>query len=120
MVGLYTQVVRTGQVVAVLQRNWRAYVATLQEGEAERHGGSKVLAVPMDPRVPKIRFATSNKAVLAGQRLVLRIHAWPVASRWPEGHFVTTLGPSDTLEAETKVILLENQIRAGEFSAGVG
>eukprot|EP00041_Stephanoeca_diplocostata_P037599 m.1428829 g.1428829 ORF g.1428829 m.1428829 type:complete len:1137 (+) comp25068_c0_seq3:205-3615(+) len=113
------QVMRTGHVIAVSQRNWRAYVATLQDGEVERHGGSKVLAVPMDARIPKIRFATSNKSALAGQRIVLRIHAWPVASRWPEGHFVTTIGPADTLEAETKIILHENQIRAGDFSAGV-
>jgi hypothetical protein len=44
----------------------------------------QVLAVPMDPRVPKIRFGTSNKGLLANRRLLLKIDAWPIDSFWPE------------------------------------
>ena len=33
----------TGRVVGILQRNWRSYVVTMQEGEADKIGGSKVL-----------------------------------------------------------------------------
>lgn len=74
-----------------------------------------VLAVPMDRRIPKIRFATSNKAHLAGKRIVVRMHSWPADSRWPEGHFVRVIGDANTLETETAVILIENGIRVPPF-----
>ena len=37
---------------------------------------AQVLGVPMDRRIPKVRFATSNKNTLRGQRVVVRIHSW--------------------------------------------
>lgn len=39
--------VPTGRVIRVIQRNWRTYAATLQVGEADKHGGKMVLAIPM-------------------------------------------------------------------------
>eukprot|EP00040_Diaphanoeca_grandis_P033579 m.205994 g.205994 ORF g.205994 m.205994 type:complete len:1079 (-) comp32933_c0_seq1:110-3346(-) len=106
----------TGKVVGILQRNWRSYVVTMQEGDAEKAGGSKVLGIPADRRIPKIRFATSNKNALKNKRVVVRIHTWSPDSRWPEGHFVRTLGDANNVETETAVILLENQILVPPFS----
>ena len=80
-----TTLVPTGRVVCVLEtRGWRTFVATLHESDAEG-SGSKVMGVPMDGRIPKIRFATRDRRALAGKRIVLRIDAWPADSRLPRG-----------------------------------
>lgn len=42
-----SRAVPTGRVVRILQRNWRTYAATLQEGEDEKHSGKMALAIPM-------------------------------------------------------------------------
>ncbi len=122
----------TGKVVGVLQRNWREYVATMPGGEAGSGGGPeaapeeqqykasrRVLAVPYDRRIPKVRVLTSQAARLAGQRIVVAIDAWPVNSQYPNGHFVRALGTAGDLETEVDGILLENGISVTSFSRGV-
>ncbi len=97
----------TGRVVGVLQRNWRSYVATLQDDESASNVGSVsrrsksarvpshpmfcvpspsqsqsqfVLAVPMDRRIPKIRIKTKQAAQLAHSRLLVALDTWEVGS----------------------------------------
>eukprot|EP00050_Salpingoeca_kvevrii_P012604 m.23790 g.23790 ORF g.23790 m.23790 type:complete len:1095 (-) comp4173_c0_seq1:8-3292(-) len=106
--------VPTGRVIGVLERNWRDYVATIQESQSET--SSKVLGVPMDMRIPKIRFSTNNAAALKGMRIVLRLDRWPIDSHWPEGHFVRELGPAGDVDAETACILVEHEILVPPFS----
>ena len=46
------------QVVAIVQRNWREYVATVPKEEAEslnRKSGKRILVVPYDYRIPKVK-----------------------------------------------------------------
>ncbi len=114
----------TGKVVGVVQRNWREYVATIPKEEAEeaaqqRKAGKKILTVPYDRRIPKIRVLTSQAPRLAGQRIVVNIDSWPVNSQYPNGHFVRSLGRAGDLETEIDGILLENGISVTPFSQGI-
>lgn len=101
------------------QRKWRDYVVTLPSEEATGSGRGRVLGVPMDMRVPKIRFATQARSALQGRRLIVRIDTWPVSSCWPEGHFVEDLGPVGDLDTETRALLSENSIKAPPFGAAL-
>jgi exoribonuclease R len=81
-------------------------VATLHVNDAAGTG-TKVMGVPMDARLPKVRFATRDRRALAAQRIVLKIDAWPADSRWPQGHFVKALGAAGDVDVETASILHE-------------
>ena len=89
-----------GRVVGILQRNWRVYAGTLQE--SDRSDSRHLLAIPMDIRIPKIRISSGKGAELASQRLALRLDDWPVKSQYPNGHYVSVLGPAGDIDAETK------------------
>eukprot|EP00730_Choanoeca_flexa_P008168 TRINITY_DN12453_c0_g5_i17.p1 TRINITY_DN12453_c0_g5~~TRINITY_DN12453_c0_g5_i17.p1 ORF type:complete len:1043 (+),score=227.73 TRINITY_DN12453_c0_g5_i17:1776-4904(+) len=106
---------RAGRVVGIVDKRWRDTVVTLQEGEVDIKG-SKALTIPMDPRLPKIRIATSNKAALMDQRLVVRVDDWPVDSMHPNGHLVRSLGVIGDLDTETAAMLIENTISAPPFT----
>ena len=113
-----SDLVPTGRVICVLEtRGWRSFVATLHENDAEGTG-SKVMGVPMDGRLPKIRFATRDRRALVGKRIVLRIDEWPADSKWPRGHFVKSLGSAGDVNVETAAILLELDISTQAFSSG--
>lgn len=64
----------TGRVVGVLNRNWRSYVATIQQDE--NSGGFYHLAIPLDPVIPKIRIRYQNVKLIENQRIVVRIDNW--------------------------------------------
>lgn len=78
--------------------------------------GGKVLVIPWDYRIPKIRISTRQVEKLKDQRIVVRIDSWEIDSQYPNGHFVKTLGPIEDLEAEISAILLENTIHVSAFS----
>ncbi|KAF9973845.1 DIS3 mitotic control [Actinomortierella ambigua] len=105
----------TGRVVGIVARNWRPYVATLQEG-AERDGGSFYLVVPLDPVIPKIRIRHHTPRSLVSQRIVVRMDSWPVDSQYPNGHFVRRLGPAHDLDTEVAAILIEHGISVSQSS----
>ncbi|KAG1436169.1 hypothetical protein G6F56_013672 [Rhizopus delemar] len=65
----------SGRVIGTLNRNWRSYVATVQEDSAEV-GGSIHLAIPLDPVIPKIRIRYHNVKLIENQRIVVRIDNW--------------------------------------------
>eukprot|EP00741_Cyanophora_paradoxa_P011248 tig00020554_g10867.t1 len=111
-----------GRVVGVLQRADRAYAACLQAEDAERAakgggaGGTEaLLAVPLDPRVPKIRIRTRQGARLAGNRFVVRVDGWDATSVYPSGHYVRDLGPLGALDTETAALLVENGVEGAPF-----
>lgn len=109
-------VMPTGRVVGILQRNWREYVASFASDEQISEKGGKVLVIPWDYRIPKIRISTRQVEKLKDQRIVVRIDSWEIDSQYPNGHFVKTLGPIEDLEAEISAILLENTIHVSAFS----
>ncbi|EFC47681.1 predicted protein, partial [Naegleria gruberi] len=97
-----------GRVVAVLERNWREYVACLEE--SKNNTGDYLLAIPIDSRIPKIRIKTKQKNVLENMRLIVRISDWEKKSKYPSGYYVRTLGPIGDLDTETEGLLVENQL----------
>uniref|UniRef100_A0A8C5MFD5 DIS3-like exonuclease 1 n=1 Tax=Leptobrachium leishanense TaxID=445787 RepID=A0A8C5MFD5_9ANUR len=114
-----SDVMPTGRVVGVLQRNWRDYVATFPAQEENRSHGTntqKILVIPWDYRIPKIRISTQQANVLQDFRVVVRIDSWESASLYPNGHFVRTLGRIGDLEAEIAAILVENSVTVNLFS----
>ncbi|KAI8980354.1 hypothetical protein BDB01DRAFT_797508 [Pilobolus umbonatus] len=107
----------TGRVVGILNRNWRPYVATIQEDSSEL-GGSIHLAIPLDPVIPKIRVRYHDVTLIENQRIVVRIDNWPISSQYPNGHFVRSLGPIHTLSTEISAILVEHSISVSQASQG--
>ncbi|KAE8618468.1 hypothetical protein XENTR_v10009392 [Xenopus tropicalis] len=113
------EVMPTGRVVGILQRNWRDYVATFpakEDIETQGKNAQRVLVMPWDYRIPKIRISTQQAEALQDYRVVVRIDSWESTSLYPNGHFVRVLGRTGNLEAEIATILVENSISVNPFS----
>ncbi|CAI5654458.1 unnamed protein product [Oreochromis niloticus] len=107
----------TGKVVGVIKRNWRPFCGMLnvsQIKESTRH-----LFTPADRRIPRIRIETRQASTLAGQRIMVAIDGWPKDSRYPNGHFVRSLGGAGEKETEEEVLLLEHDVPHQAFSQAV-
>ncbi|XP_010885011.1 exosome complex exonuclease RRP44 isoform X1 [Esox lucius] len=107
----------TARVVGIIKRNWRPFCGMLflsQIKEATRH-----LFTPADRRIPRIRIETRQASTLAGQRIMVAIDGWPKHSRYPNGHFVRSLGCAGDKETETEVLLLEHDVPHQDFSQAV-
>uniref|UniRef100_A0A1A8MX30 Exosome complex exonuclease RRP44 n=1 Tax=Nothobranchius pienaari TaxID=704102 RepID=A0A1A8MX30_9TELE len=107
----------TGKVVGIIKRNWRPFCGMLnvsQIKESTRH-----LFTPADRRVPRIRIETRQASTLAGQRIMVAIDGWPKNSRYPNGHFVRSLGGAGEKETEQEVLLLEHDVPHQAFSQAV-
>eukprot|EP00736_Rhodelphis_marinus_P013737 Rmarinus@m.21213 len=111
----------TGTVVGIIKRNWRPYCGTLRlKGmEVQDNQTSSVLFLPIDRRIPKIRIQTRQGEALKDKRIVVVIDSWSLTSRYPDGHYVRTIGSVGDKEAETEVLLLENDVPVRPFSAAV-
>nr|KAG5699567.1 hypothetical protein BaRGS_033763 [Batillaria attramentaria] len=109
----------TGHVVGVLQRQWRDYIASVspdEEVDASSNKSGKILVIPWDYRVPKIRIGTRQVEALKDQRFLVRIDNWPADSQYPNGHLVRVLGPIGDLETEIAALLCENEITTSQFT----
>ncbi|XP_051985516.1 DIS3-like exonuclease 1 [Xyrauchen texanus] len=114
-----SQPMPTGRVVGVLQRNWRDYVASvppLEEVQSQSRNSQKILVVPWDYRIPKIRISTQQAEALQDHRIIVRLDSWESTSVYPNGHCVRVLGKAGELETEIQTILMENCIHAPPFS----
>lgn len=114
-----SDVMLTGRVVGVVQRNWRDYVASFAENEETqgvRKQAGKVVVVPWDYRIPKIRISTRQVDSLRDHRIVVRIDFWEVESMYPSGHFVRSLGPIGDLETEIQALMVEHTLAAPSFT----
>uniref|UniRef100_A0A8D0AMD1 Protein DIS3 homolog n=1 Tax=Sander lucioperca TaxID=283035 RepID=A0A8D0AMD1_SANLU len=107
----------TGKVVGIIKRNWRPFCGMLnisQIKESTRH-----LFTPADRRIPRIRIETRQASTLAGQRIMVAIDGWPKHSRYPNGHFVRSLGNAGEKDTEQEVLLLEHDVPHQDFSQAV-
>ncbi|KAL7824490.1 hypothetical protein AOLI_G00237310 [Acnodon oligacanthus] len=107
----------TGRVVGIIKRNWRPFCGMLSQSqikEATRH-----LFTPADRRIPRIRIETRQSSTLVGQRIIVAIDGWPRNSRYPNGHFVRSLGGAGDKDTETEVLLLEHDVPHQPFSQAV-
>ena len=113
----------TARVVGVIKRNWRQYVGHIDSNSssAARQGRQQqtVFLIPMDKRIPKIRLRTRQADGLLGKRVLVTIDAWDESSRYPEGHFVRSLGDLETKGAETEALLLEYDVQYRPFPKAV-
>ncbi|GLJ54635.1 hypothetical protein SUGI_1173790 [Cryptomeria japonica] len=112
-----------GEIVGIVQRAQRDYVACLDETEesAASQLSSKrqeqLLCVPMEQRIPLVRVASRQRSRLLGQRFVIRIDGWDKRSKIPSGHVVRVLGPIGDINAENMALLIENDINISPFSS---
>ncbi|XP_078258402.1 exosome complex exonuclease RRP44 isoform X2 [Rhinoraja longicauda] len=107
----------TGKVVGIIKRNWRPFCGMISKSaikESTRH-----LFTPADRRIPRIRIETRQAAALEKQRIIVVIDGWPRNSRYPNGHFVRSLGNAGDKETETEVLLLEHDVPHLPFSQAV-
>ncbi|GAB6028226.1 DIS3 mitotic control [Chamberlinius hualienensis] len=117
----HAEVMPTGKIVGIKQRNWRDYVACLPQTEdfSKSQGQDRILVIPFDYRIPKIRIATRQAATLEGDRIVVRIDCWNLNSQYPDGHFLRSLGKIGNTETESMTLLVENRISIFPFPARV-
>ncbi|CAB1422139.1 unnamed protein product [Pleuronectes platessa] len=114
-----SQPLPTGRVVGILQRSWRDYVVTFppRDGtQPQSRNSQRILAVPWDHRIPKIRISTQQADALQDHRVMVRIDSWESSSLYPNGHSVRVLGRAGELETEVQTILIENCIHVPPFS----
>ncbi|CAB1443589.1 unnamed protein product [Pleuronectes platessa] len=107
----------TGKVVGIIKRNWRPFCGMLNVSlikESTRH-----LFTPADRRIPRIRIETRQASTLAGHRIMVSIDGWPKDSRYPNGHFVRSLGNAGDKDTEQEVLLLEHDVPHQDFSQAV-
>ena len=113
----------TARVVGVVKRNWRQYVGHVDSNSSSTASQSRrqqtVFLIPMDKRIPKIRLRTRQADELLGKRVLVTIDTWSQESRYPEGHFVRSLGDLETKGAETEALLLEYDVQYRPFPKGV-
>jgi exosome complex exonuclease DIS3/RRP44 len=118
-----TEAQPTAKIVGIVKKNWRPYVGHVDPSSVSRDvqstGSQAVFVKPMDRRIPKIRIRTRQAAELLGQKVVVSIDRWLVTSRYPEGHFVRSLGTMEEKEAETEALLLEWDVQYRPFPRAV-
>ncbi|TSK19975.1 DIS3-like exonuclease 1 [Bagarius yarrelli] len=114
-----SQPMPTGRVVGIIQRNWRDYVVTFPSREelpTQSRNFQKILVIPWDCRVPKIRISTQQAEALQDHRVIVRVDSWESTSLYPNGHSVRVLGKAGEVDTEIQTILVENCIHVPPFS----
>ncbi|CAO1632693.1 unnamed protein product [Parajaminaea phylloscopi] len=114
----------TGKVVGIVRRNWRSYVAhvdasSVHSSALKTLGAQTLFATPVDRKVPKIRIRTRQADALVGQKILVALDDWRSTSRYPDGHFVRTLGATESKEAEQESLLLEHDVPYRPFSRAI-
>lgn len=114
----------TGRVVGVARRNWRSYVAhidqtSVNEGAIASLGPQTLFASPVDRKIPRIKIRTRQVKELLGQKILVTMDEWRASSRYPEGHFVRALGAAESKEAEQESLLLEYDVPYRPFSKAI-
>ena len=84
--------------------------------EGSRGKTERVLVIPYDIRIPKIRISTRQADILRSHRIVVHIDSWSSSSQYPDGHFVRSVGPIGDVETETAVIMIEHGLLSPSFS----
>ena len=84
--------------------------------EASNSGSSRVLFLPAQKQIPKIRIETRQAEKLIGKRLVVACDGWSRKSRYPNGHLVKVLGNVGDKKTENEVLLLEHDVKHDPFS----
>lgn len=113
-----------GRVVGIARRNWRSYVAhidasTVNEGALATLGPQTLFASPVDRKIPRIKIRTRQAGALLGCKILVAMDEWKSTSRYPEGHFIRSLGAIESKEAEQESLLLEFDVPYRPFSKAI-
>lgn len=107
----------TGKVVGVIKRKWRQYCGIIQPNILQ--GSARHIFVPAERKIPRVRIETRQAEKLYNQRIIVAIDQWPRHSRYPQGHFVRSLGPLGDKDTENEVLLIEHDVPHSKFSEEV-
>eukprot|EP00037_Helgoeca_nana_P036307 m.10789 g.10789 ORF g.10789 m.10789 type:complete len:1012 (+) comp7149_c0_seq1:34-3069(+) len=106
-----------GAVVGIIRRAWRPYCGVLLQ--SDNPGRRFHLFQPYNRQVPRVRIQTRQAASFEGKRIVVAIDGWSAGSRYPQGHYVRTLGDAGDVDVETDVVLIEHEVPYEPFSDAV-
>lgn len=113
----------TARVVGIMRRSWRYYVGQIAPSsvspEDTGNSAKHCFVILMDTVLPKIRIRTKRAKELLGKRIVISVDSWPATSKFPQGHFVRSLGDIESAEAETEALLLEHDVEYRPFATNV-
>ena len=114
----------TGRVVGIARRNWRSYVAHIDASSVNERalatlGPQTLFASPVDRKIPRIKIRTRQAQALLGCKILVTMDEWKSTSRYPEGHFVRSLGAIESKEAEQESLLLEFDVPYRPFSKSI-
>lgn len=109
----------TGEIVAIIKRAWRNYCGVIEAPSGGASSQSRVLFLPTQRQIPKIRIETRQIERLIGQRIVVACDGWGRKSRYPNGHLVKVLGKVGDKKTENQVLLLEHDVKHDPFSTAV-
>lgn len=107
----------TGKVVGIIKRKWRQYCGIIQASILK--GSSRHTFIPAERKIPRVRIETRQAENLYNQRIIVAIDQWPRHSRYPQGHFVRSLGPLGDKDTENEVLLIEHDVPHSKFSEEV-
>lgn len=114
----------TGCIVGIIKRNWRTYVCHLDRSSLPPSAltsttSTAIFASPVSRSIPRIRILTRQALLLSSQKFLVSIDRWPAGSRYPEGHFVRSLGEVGSKEGELESLLEEWEVPYRAFSATI-
>jgi len=78
-----------------------------------------VFVIPTSPLLPRIRLRTRQAPLLLDQKVLVTVDRWDINSRYPEGHFVRSLGKVGQKEAEQEALLVEFGVAYGAFGRAI-
>jgi exosome complex exonuclease DIS3/RRP44 len=107
----------TGKVVGIIKRKWRQYCGIIQPNILK--GSGRHIFIPAEKKIPRVRIETRQAEKLYNQRIIVAIDQWPRHSRYPQGHFVRSLGPLGDKDTENEVLLIEHDVPHSKFSEEV-
>eukprot|EP00803_Ostreobium_quekettii_P005055 evm.model.scf_416.5 EVM.evm.TU.scf_416.5 scf_416:66259-78048(-) len=115
----------SGQVVGIIKRAWRTrgYCGTImppRDGKDFVPGRARwVRFRPKDRRFPHMMMRTAQADQLLGKNIVAVVEEWQSHRRLPDCRYVRTIGTVGDTEAETDVLLMENDIATSPFTPEV-
>lgn len=78
-----------------------------------------IFALPTSPLLPRIRLRTRQAPQLLEQKILVTVDRWDTTSRYPEGHFVRSLGKVGDKEAEQEALLVEYGVSYSAFGKAI-
>lgn len=112
-----------GKVVGIWERRVRSLAGSFILPFAPEHPGypasnspGSAIFTPVSRLYPKFRVFISNLREHAGKRVVVDFMDWKIDSELPHGSLQQVLGDIGDLDVESRVILVENNVRTYDLN----